>query len=58
MKYLFVIAAIVLAWLLLTLWACLALAKSADQLIERLQKPRKEKRHNLIKWLKFHGRIY
>lgn len=54
MKLLFLL--IVVLWLGLTVLAALMLASAADDLAEALQR-RNRRRHNLGKWLKFHGGI-
>lgn len=43
-------------WLMATVLAALNLAKRADELADALQR-RNRRRHNLGKWLRFHGGI-
>lgn len=43
-------------WLVLTMFCALKLAGDADDLARTLQR-RNRRRHNLGKWLKFHGGI-
>ena len=43
-------------WMLATVFAALKLAKDADALADHIQR-RNKRRHNLGKWLRFHGGI-
>lgn len=43
-------------WMVATVFAALLLAKRADELAEALRR-RNRRRHNLGKWLRFHGGI-
>ena len=54
MKLLFLL--IVAIWLLATLFAACKLAADADDLARTLRR-RNRRRHNLGKWLRFHGGI-
>ncbi len=54
MKLTFLI--IVGVWMVATVFAALYLAKRADELADALQR-RNRRRHNLGKWLRFHGGI-
>jgi len=51
-----IVLLVVGVWLMATVLAALNLAKRADELADALQR-RNRRRHNLGKWLRFHGGI-